>query len=374
MAETSLTILLVEQDLNWGRFLKSYLEHKSINVHWVMDGQEAWRLMLTGRYNFCILNPGAPTIDGCTLAEQIRQRTNQVPIVFVASAEQDSEALRIRCFNAGADDFVARPCSVEEMVLRIKTIQKRFRFNPLEESQVFDLGKLRFDYAKQRLCGCGLNVRLTTKEADLLLALCLHRGRILERDEALLAVWKSKEHYNMRSMDVYISKLRKLLFDYTYSEIINVHSVGFKLITHRDAEFRNELRRDAGKLRKLPIRYHRAMPLAMATGHERLDAEVMESVLREPDEMLRKVAALRFESAVPGRHRKPAGWPEALGAVSDMPLVVPGLAVNRTAKTDAAAMPSVSPESDTAAPKEATPSDATDLPADAMGATPKADV
>ena len=136
----------------------------------------------------------------------------------------------------------------------------------------------------------------------------------------------------MRSMDVYISKLRKLLFDYTYSEIINVHGVGFKLITHRDAEFRKELRRDAGKLRKFPIRHHRGMPLTVATSHERLEAEVMEAVLREPDEMLRKVE------------------------------------VEPTAKDAGAAMP------DTAAPKEATPSDATDLPADAMGATPEAGV
>ncbi|MDE6515052.1 MAG: helix-turn-helix domain-containing protein, partial [Bacteroidales bacterium] len=109
------------------------------------------------------------------------------------------------------------------------------------------------------------------------------------REEALLAVWKSKELYNARSMDVYISKLRRLLYDYTYSEIINVHGVGFKLLTHRDAEFRNELRRDAGNLRKLPIRHHRTASLSVATSHECLDAEVTEAVLREPDEKLRKV-------------------------------------------------------------------------------------
>lgn len=287
----SLSILLVEQDINWGRFLQSYLEHKGINSRLMMDGREAWQQMLKGKYNFCILNPDVASMDGCTLAEQIRRQSPHVPIVFVATEQQDSEDLRIRCFKAGADDFVARPCSVEEILLRVKTIQKRFRFCPLDDYRVFDLGKLRFDYAKQRIYNHDFNIKLTTKESDLLLALCLHRGRILEREEALLAVWKSKELYNTRSMDVYISKLRRLLYDYTYSEIINVHGVGFKLVTHRDAEFRNELRRDAGTLRKLPIRRPRVTPLGVATGTGCLDAEVTEAVLREPDELLRQTDA-----------------------------------------------------------------------------------
>lgn len=338
--ETSLAILLVEQDINWGRFLQSYLEHKGLTIHLVTDGQEAWQLMLQGKYNFCMLNPAVASMDGCTLAERIRQRANHVPIVFVASAEQDSEDLRIRCFKAGADDFVARPCSVEEILLRIKTIQKRFRFCPLDDYRAFDLGKLRFDYAKQRVYNHDFNIKLTTKEADLLLALCLHRGRILEREEALLAVWKSTEHYNMRSMDVYISKLRRLLYDYTYSEIINVHGVGFKLVTHRDAEFRNELRRDAGNLRKFPFRYHRAAPLSMATGHGRLDAEVKEAVLREPDEMLRKAEAVQPEAA----------------AKKDVAAKASGVSVSQK---------SVAAE---------TTSEATDLPADAAGTASAADV
>ncbi|MDE7104012.1 MAG: response regulator transcription factor [Bacteroidales bacterium] len=304
----SLSILLVEQDINWGRFLQSYLEHKGISIRLVMDGKEAWQQMLKGKYNFCILNPGVPSMDGCTLAERIRKQSPHVPIVFVATEQQDSENLRIRCFNAGADDFVARPCSVEEILLRVNAIQKRFRFCPLDDYQVFDLGKLRFDYAKQRVYNRDFNIRLTTKEADLLLALCLHRGRILEREEALLAVWKSKELYNARSMDVYISKLRRLLYDYTYSEIINVHGVGFKLLTHRDAEFRNELRRDAGNLRKLPIRHHRTAPLSVATSHECLDAEVTEAVLREPDEMLRK-EEVKPDTAAPKKARASAAKP-----------------------------------------------------------------
>ena len=305
--EASLSILLVEQDINWGRFLQSYLEHKGINIRLVMDGQDAWRQMLKGKYNFCILNPGISDMDGCALAEQLRKQSGNVPIVFVASAQQDSEALRIRCFRAGADDFVVRPCSVEEIMLRIKAIQKRFRFCPLDEYRVFDLGKLRFDHTKHRIYNQDFNVRLTTKEADLLLTLCLHRGRVLEREEALLAVWKSKELYNARSMDVYISKLRRLLYDYTYSEIINIHGVGFKLVTHRDAEFRNELRRDAGILRKLPRRHPhpRATPLTMATANDGLNAEVDESLLRGPDETLRKQEAVLREPNAQGAYLPP---------------------------------------------------------------------
>lgn len=311
--ETPLSILLVEQDINWGRFLQTYFEHKGISIRWVTDGREAWLQMLKGGYNFCILNPDVPSVDGCTLSEQIRKQSHNMPIVFVSGEGQDSESLRIRCFKSGADDFVSRPCSVEEILLRVKTIRRRFRFCPLDDYRVFELGKLRFDYGKQRIYNRDYNIKLTTRESDLLLALCLHRGRVLEREEALLAVWKSKELYNARSMDVYISKLRRLLYDYTYSEIINVHGVGFKLVTHRDAEFRNELRRDAGTLRKLPIRRPGITPLCLATGIGHMDAEVTGAVLREPDEALREPDAVLREPDVQDAHRRPS-------APSDKPM------------------------------------------------------
>lgn len=337
--EASLSILLVEQDINWGRFLQSYLEHKGMNIHLVMDGQDAWQQMLKGKYNFCILNPGISEMDGCRLAEQIRKQSAHVPIVFVASDQQDSEDLRIRCFKAGADDFVARPCSVEEILLRIKTIQKRFRFCPIDEYRVFDLGKLHFDHAKHRIYNRNFNIRLTTKEADLLLALCLHRGQVLEREEALLAVWKSKELYNVRSMDVYISKLRRLLYDYTYSEIINIHGVGFKLITHRDAEFRNELRRDAGILRKLPRRHPhpRTIPLTAVTANDGLNAEVAEALLREPDEALRKQEAVLQEPDAQGAYLPPAKLGKPADAV--LPDHATAVAPTATVPPEAASAP-----------------------------------
>ncbi len=289
--EAPLSILLVEQDINWGRFLQSYLEHKGYHVSLSTDGWDAWQRIVKGQHNFCILNPDLPSMDGCALAEHIREQVSNIPVVFMASSRQDSETMRIDCFKAGADDVIVRPCSMEEIVLRIKTIEKRFRFRPLETHRVFDLGKLRFDPDRQVLCNQNCNIRLTTKESELLLALCLSRGKVLERDQALLAVWKSTEIYNVRSMDVYISKLRRLLFQYTYSEILNIHGVGFKLITHRDAGFRQILRRDAGMLRKrMPAKKgngadYRLEAVAVGTSETVLEAMAEEEVpmMREPE-------------------------------------------------------------------------------------------
>lgn len=276
--ETPLSILLVEQDINWGRFFQSYLEHKGFEVSLSTDGLDAWQRIVKGQHNFCILNPEITSMDGCSLAEHIREQAGNIPVVFVASDKQDSETMRLNCFRAGADDFIVRPCSLEEILWRIKTINRRFQFRPLADGKVFDLGKLRFDHAQQRLFGHDCNIRLTTKEAELLLALCLNRGKVLERDRALMAVWKSTDHYNVRSMDVYISKLRRLLFQYTYSEILNIHGVGFKLLTHRDAGFRQVLRRDAGLLRKRTVRNIRKEALAMGTAENHIIP-----VMREPD-------------------------------------------------------------------------------------------
>lgn len=248
-------ILIADNDINWGRFLLTYLENKGFDTHWQTDGLTAWQQLEQTRIDFCILSPSLPHSDGLKLAHRIRNRFKYLPIMFIAQPAHDAETTRIACFKAGADDFIALPCALEEILLRIKTIRKRFRFCPIEEDKtVFDLGLLNFDYNEQKLFSPNRQLHLTTKESELLKTLCLHRNKVLERDQALLAVWKSTAIYNVRSMDVYISKLRRLLFQYTYSEILNIHGVGFKLITHRDASFRDITPRD-----KRTIRYRQTL-------------------------------------------------------------------------------------------------------------------
>lgn len=277
--EMPLSLLLVEQDLNWGRFLQAYLRNKGLAVDLSTDAPDAWHSLTEGRHDFCILNPVLPSMDGCVLATHIRDLPRDIPVVFMASPRQDSQAARIACFKAGADDFIVRPCAMEEILLRIRTIQKRFRFRSMEDDRIFNLGKLRFDHVRQRLFGQDCNIRLTTKEAELLFALCLNRGQVLERDKALLAVWKSAAQYNVRSMDVYISKLRRLLFQHTYSEILNIHGVGFKLLTHRDAAFRQVARRDAGQLRRRRVTGETGRGVQAAS---ETDAETMPVTVVEP--------------------------------------------------------------------------------------------
>lgn len=244
-----LSILLAESDVNWGRFLHEHLTKRGYTIHWVKDGQAAWQRFSPEMYNFCIVNPELPTMSGLELVGRIRACAAYIPIVFTASAEANTDEMRLACFNAGADDFVSHPCDLNELELRIRAIGKRFRFCPTEHRRrVFDLGLMRFDYDHQCLFNRSQNIRLTTKEAALLYALCLKKGEVLEREHVLLSVWNNPARYNMRSMHVYISKLRNLLSAHTHSEILNVHGVGFKLITHHAAAFRNLTQRQEVRL------------------------------------------------------------------------------------------------------------------------------
>ncbi len=247
--ETPLSILLAESDVNWGRFLHEHLTKRGYTIYWVKDGQAACQRFSPDVHNFCIVNPDLPTMSGLELVGHIRSCAEYIPIVFTASSQANTDELRLACYNAGADDFVQHPCDLAELELRIRAIRKRFRFCPTEQRRkVFDLGLLRFDYEKQCLFNKSKNIRLTTKEAALLYALCLKRGDVLKREHVLLSVWNNPARYNMRSMHVYISKLRNLLSAHTHSEILNVHGIGFKLITHRDAAFRNMTQRQEVRL------------------------------------------------------------------------------------------------------------------------------
>jgi two-component system, OmpR family, response regulator len=230
MEAEKLKVLLVEDDTNLGTLLREYLEAKGYSTTLAVNGKQGFDLFAKDKYNICILDVMMPVKDGFTLAKEIRAIDPNIPIVFLTAKSMKEDT--VEGFNAGADDYITKPFSMEELLMRIKAILRRteIRSNVNETQTEFEIGKYKFDYPHQTLKINGTQHKLTTKEADLLKLLCLNVNDILDRNFALKAIWKDDNYFNGRSMDVYIAKLRKYLKDDPSVEIINVHGKGFKLL------------------------------------------------------------------------------------------------------------------------------------------------
>lgn len=228
--KTTISILLVEDDPNLGTFLRSYLITKGYSTVLCSNGDEALKEFKTGKYNFCITDIMMPIKDGFTLAKEIRRLNSNVPLLFLTAKTLEED--KLRGFQLGADDYITKPFSMEELLLRIQAIIRRSSiFKETNYNSVFDFGETVFNYNRQQIeTKDGKSVNLTSKEAELLLILCSNANEVVERRDALQKVWKDDNYFNARSMDVYITKLRKILKMYTEAEILNVHGVGFKLI------------------------------------------------------------------------------------------------------------------------------------------------
>lgn len=230
MQAEKLKILLVEDDTNLGTLLREYLEAKGYSTTLAVNGKQGFDLFSKDKFNICILDVMMPVKDGYTLAKEIRAVDANVPIVFLTAKSMKEDT--IEGFNAGADDYITKPFSMEELLARIKAILRRteIKVNANDSQTEFNIGNYKFDYQHQTLDIKGSQQKLTTKEADLLKLLCLHANDILDRNFALKAIWNDDNYFNGRSMDVYIAKLRKYLKDDPSVEIINVHGKGFKLL------------------------------------------------------------------------------------------------------------------------------------------------
>ena len=230
-ASKKIQLLLVEDDHNLGSLLKEYLEDKEYEVTLATDGKEGLKKFKLGSYDVCVLDVMMPVMDGITLAKEIRLLNKEVPVVFLTAKSLKEDA--IEGFRAGADDYVTKPFSSEELLLRLKAILRRTSVKSLEnkDAKHFTLGDYEFDYDHQSLSHPAASVRLTTREAQLLKLFCLHRNNILDRNYALKTIWHDDNYFNGRSMDVYITKLRKYLKHDPRIEILNVHGQGFKMLT-----------------------------------------------------------------------------------------------------------------------------------------------
>lgn len=223
-------LLLVEDDPNLGTLLAEYLRAKGFQVDLRTDGQQGWKAYSEGRYDLLVLDVMMPVKDGFTLAREVREKDKRTPIVFLTAKSMKQDT--ITGFEQGADDYITKPFSMEELLLRVNAVLRRAHGvkQAPEALEHFDLGSTRFDPRKQMLTTPAGDRKLTTKESELLRLLCSHRNEVLERSAALQEVWGSDSYFNGRSMDVYIAKLRKYLKDDPALEIINVHGKGFRLV------------------------------------------------------------------------------------------------------------------------------------------------
>lgn len=229
MDSKKLKILLAEDDTNLGTILKAYLEAKGYETELYGNGELAFKAYQSKTFDFCILDVMMPLKDGFTLAKEIRKEDKEIPILFLTAKSLQDDV--IEGFKIGADDYITKPFSMEELLLRMNAVLRRSQTQSKQDSDyLFVLGKLEFDFNRQELKTQSETLKLTAKESELLKLLCENKNDILERTEALIKIWQDDSYFNARSMDVYVAKLRKYLKADPNLELMNVHGRGFKLI------------------------------------------------------------------------------------------------------------------------------------------------
>jgi DNA-binding response OmpR family regulator len=234
MAKKRAKLLLAEDDTNLGFVIKDKLCAEDYEVQLFTDGQAALKAFLNERYDLCVLDVMLPVKDGFELAEEIRSFNQEVPIIFLTAKSLTED--KIKGFKIGGDDYITKPFDFEELLLRIDAILARTLKKQNGEPQSaneFKLGKYHFDAINQTLTLDGEVTKLTKKENNILKLLCLQQDKILTRELTLKSIWGSDDYFSGRSMDVFISKLRKHLAGDPAVQIVNIHGVGFKLMIEK---------------------------------------------------------------------------------------------------------------------------------------------
>ncbi len=223
-------ILLVEDDENLGFVTKDNLEVAGFNVTWSKDGEAGFEAYCKGDFDLCIFDVMLPKKDGFQLAREVKAVNETMPMIFLTAKSLDPD--KVQGFKIGADDYITKPFNMELLTLRVQALLKRYfaaQSNDLENKDVFYIGKYFFNYKNKELIIENDNKHLTKKEAEMLRLLCLNKNQLLTRELALKVIWGENDYFKGRSMDVFITKLRKYLKADENIEIINVHGTGFKL-------------------------------------------------------------------------------------------------------------------------------------------------
>ena len=229
-------ILLVEDDQNFGDVLRSYLEMHDYDVTLATDGVAGWQAFNKGKYDMCIFDVMMPRKDGLTLGREVREKNGEIPIIFLTAKNMKEDI--IAGFKAGADDYMTKPFNSEELLLRIQAILKRSqgKADPREDIREFDIGKFHFNFPLRilKFKPKGTEERLSPKEAQLLRMFAMYKNDVLPRSEALTKIWGKDDYFTARSMDVFVTKLRKYLKPDENIEIVNIHGNGFQLLVREE--------------------------------------------------------------------------------------------------------------------------------------------
>lgn len=220
-------VLLAEDDANLGTLLSNFLKAKGYEVTLCVDGDIAMKRFKEQLFDFIILDVMMPVKDGFTVAREIRSTDQEIPILFLTAKSMQDD--KLTGFDAGADDYLTKPFAMEELLARMNAILKR-SYKDGKKETAFIVGDINYDYLQQTLNISGEDAKLTTKENELFYLLVKNKGEVLDRNDALKHVWGDDNYFNGRSMDVYITKLRKYLAGSEEVEIMNVHGKGFRLL------------------------------------------------------------------------------------------------------------------------------------------------
>lgn len=239
MSSNAQKILLVEDDQNFGDVLKSYLEMNDYDVDLAKDGVLGMEYYRRSRYDLAIFDIMMPRKDGLTLAKEIREKDRDLPIIFLTAKNMKEDILQ--GFRVGADDYMTKPFSSEELLLRIQALLKRSapKVDPADEITEYNIGKYHFNFPLRILTYTsepGDEEKLSPKEAMLLKMFCQKQNHVLQRSEALSKIWGEDNYFTARSMDVFVTKLRKYLKKDENIEIVNIHGNGFQLLVRETAE------------------------------------------------------------------------------------------------------------------------------------------
>lgn len=221
-------ILLAEDDTNLGNLLATFLKAKNFDVTLCINGEIALERLKSQVYDFIILDVMMPVVDGFSVAKEVRTTDQETPILFLTAKSMQDD--KLKGFSSGADDYMTKPFAMEELLARVNAILKRTYKDGNKKQTEYTVGDITFDYTKQIISINGEEQKLTTKENELFYILIKNKDEILDRNAALRHVWGDDNYFNGRSMDVYITKLRKHIKASENVEILNVHGKGFKLL------------------------------------------------------------------------------------------------------------------------------------------------
>jgi DNA-binding response OmpR family regulator len=221
-------VLLAEDDVNLGFVIRDNLEQNGLSVDLCKDGEQTLAHFLNSDYHICILDIMMPKMDGFDVASNIRKQNQEIPILFLTAKTMKED--RLRGFLVGGDDYITKPFSIEELICRINVFLRRSKATTMETIPVMHFGKCTFDHNNLEIQIDNESARLTQMEADILLLLLEKKGEVVKRADILKKIWGEDDYFNGRSLDVFISRLRKMILNDPSINITNVHGVGFKLL------------------------------------------------------------------------------------------------------------------------------------------------